>query len=83
MRSVFATGAALWFIYNAAFFIPDGIIVTASAAPNTLDGDASAFAVMSAARALFLGLAFVSLALVEWSRVTRPFRTWPEVHADS
>ena len=70
MRSILAAAAALWFIYNAAFFVPDGIGVSGGA----MTGDPSAFAVMSAARAAFVGLTFIALALVDWAHIGDAFK---------
>ena len=44
-------------------------------APGGIDGDPGAVAVTWAARALFVGLALVALALVEWERIFGVIRT--------
>lgn len=70
MRSVLAAGAAIWFAYNAIAFIPQGPGVIANpAASGGLDGDPAALAVTWAARAIFIGLTLVALAIVEWDRI--------------
>ena len=70
IRSLFAFVAAAWFFYNAAFFLPTPWVRLNEGAPGGIDGEDGAVALVWAARVLFLGLAFVSLALVEW-RVPR------------
>jgi hypothetical protein len=73
MRSVLAGVAAIFFLVNATSFIPLGAgVIENSGQIGGLDGDSGALAVTWAARTLFLGLAVLSLALVEWSTVTRP-----------
>lgn len=70
MRSLLAAAAAIWFIYNAVSFIPQGVGVWLNeGAPGGIDGDPGAVAVTWAARTLFAGLAPVSLALFEWQKV--------------
>jgi hypothetical protein len=74
MRSLLSAGAAAWFIYNINF-IPEGAGVIANPGnPGGLDGDPGAVAITWAARALFVGLAIVALALVEWDKIFDLFR---------
>lgn len=76
MRSLLAAGAAVWFIYNAVAFLPAGSGVYANAgAPGGLDGDGGAVAITWAARTLFVGLAPMALALIEWGKILNIFRT--------
>lgn len=76
MRSLIATAAAGWFIYNAVAFLPTGSLVYSNAgAPGGLDGDPGAVAITWAARALFVGLALMALALIEWGKILGLFRT--------
>lgn len=71
MRSLFAAGAAGWFVYNAINFIPQGAgVIVNPGNPGGLDSiDAGAVAITWAARALFVGLALVALALIEWGKI--------------
>ena len=66
MRSLFAGLAAIWFAWNASQFLPAIAVHLNSAAPGGIDGDRSRVAIANAARALFAGMALVSLALVDW-----------------
>ena len=76
MRSLLAVAAAGWFVYNAFTFIPQGAgVLENPGAPGGIDGDPGAVAVTWAARALFVGLALVALALVEWERILGVIRT--------
>ena len=74
MRSVFALVAAGWFAWNALTFIA----APAYGGDPGIFGDPGAVAVTHAARTLFTGLVFVSLALVDWIAIVRQFRDWPE-----
>lgn len=74
MRSVFAGLAAIWFGYNAVSFVPAFGVYLNAGAPGGIDGDPAGIAVTWAARALFVGMALVSMALVEWGSVARLLR---------
>ena len=75
MRSLLAAGAAAWFIYNALAFIPQGAGVIANPGQmGGLDGDPGAVAITWAARTIFVGLALVALALIEWDKIPGLFR---------
>ncbi len=75
MRSLFAAGAAAWFVYNALAFIPQGAGVVANPGQiGGLDGDPGSVAITWAARTIFVGLALVALALIEWDRIPGIFR---------
>ncbi len=78
MRSLFAAGAAAWFIYNAVSFIPQGAgVIDNPGNTGGLDGDPGAVAITWAARAIFVGLALVALALIEWGKILGPHRSSP------
>jgi hypothetical protein len=72
MRSLLAVIAAIYFFYNALSFLPAGVTLVSDGGSSGLDGDAAAVAVAWAARALFAGLALLSLALIEWPAMRRP-----------
>jgi hypothetical protein len=74
MRSLFAAVAAIYFINNALAFLPADLVHVNEGAVGGLDGDAGAVAVTWAARALFGGLAILSLAAFEWSKVAALWR---------
>lgn len=62
----------IWFGSGALFFVPTGTSVYEnSGAPGGLDGDPAAVAVTWTARALFGGLALISLALIDWAASRR------------
>lgn len=76
MRSLLAAAAAVWFTYNAVTFLPAGSVVYANpGAPGGIDGDAGAVAITWAARTIFVGLALVALALIEWPKFRDIFST--------
>lgn len=78
VRSLLAGAAAIWFVYNAIAFIPQGAgVITNPGQIGGIDGDPAAVAVTWAARTLFVGLFLVSLALVEWGQIVGLFRTPP------
>jgi len=56
MKSLLALVASVWFAFNAVTFGDGG-------------GDQGVMAVGAAARILFVGLAVISLALVDWERI--------------
>ena len=65
MRTILAGAAAAWFIWLAATFEAPGVYLNDGQAGG-LDGDPGALAVTYAVRMLSVGLALVSLALVNW-----------------
>jgi hypothetical protein len=68
MRSVLAAVAAAWFIYNALFFAPDSAGVALPDGPfGVVTGEPGAVAATIGVRMLCVGLAVLSLALVNWS----------------
>jgi hypothetical protein len=71
MRSLFAIIAAAWFGYHALSFLPPMAVHLNDGAVDGIDGDPTAVAVTWAARYLFAGLAFISLALVDWAWIVR------------
>lgn len=76
MQSVLAAAAGIWFSFNAITFIPEGAgVILNPGQTGGIDGDPGAVAVTWAARTLFVGLALVSLALIEWGRILRWYRT--------
>jgi hypothetical protein len=77
VRSGFAAGAAAWFVYNAINFIPQGAgVIVNPGNPGGLDSsDPGAVAITWAARALFVGLALLALALIEWGKILRWLRS--------
>jgi hypothetical protein len=75
VRSLLSGLAAIWFIYNALTFIPPIGAYLNSGAPGGIDGDAGAVALTWAARQVFVGLALLSLALVDWAWIWKGFRS--------
>lgn len=71
MRSLLAIAASAWFAFNAINFLPPAGVYANPGQVGGLDGDMGAVAVTWAARALFVGLALLALALVEWGRIWR------------
>ena len=70
MRSLFAAAAAGWFAVNAFSFIPQGAsVILNPGATGGIDGDPGAVAVTWAARTLFVGLALIALAVIEWGKI--------------
>lgn len=69
MRSLFALIAAAWFAWQAISYETPAIGTGAS-----IDVAGAAISVMDAVRTLSVGLALVSLALVQWDPVERLFR---------
>jgi hypothetical protein len=76
MRSLLALSAAIFFAYNALDFLPPGVILNEGALGG-IDGEPAAVAVTWAARTLFIGLALLSLAMLEWSWINDLVRTRP------
>jgi hypothetical protein len=78
VRSLFAVAATIWFAVNASSFLPQGGgVYLNDGAPGGIDGDPGAVAITWAARALFIGLAILSLAVVEWDKLVKLLRTVP------
>jgi hypothetical protein len=77
IRSLFAGVAAIWFAYNALSFLPVPFAYLNDGQQGGIDGDAGAVAVTWAARAIFGGLALVSLALVEWDVIVKLTKSEP------
>jgi hypothetical protein len=75
VRSLLCGLAAIWFIYNAFTFIPPIGAYLNRGAPGGIDGDPGAVALTWAARQVFIGLALLSLALVDWERKWKGFRS--------
>ncbi len=75
MRSLFAGAAAIWFAHGALTFMPAGGAYFNEGAAGGIDGDPGAVAIVWATRTLFAGLALVSLALVEWSKLIHALRS--------
>jgi hypothetical protein len=71
VRAVLALVAAGWFAYNAIEFLPTPFAYLNPGQAGGIDGDAGAVAVTWAARALFAGLAVLSLAIPDWSLAIR------------
>jgi hypothetical protein len=76
IRSLLALGAFGWFAFNAMEFLPDGAYLN-DGASGGIDGDPGAVAVTWAARNIFIGLAILSVALIDWDWVAR-LATWPD-----
>ncbi|HEX2766063.1 MAG TPA: hypothetical protein VHR55_05470 [Candidatus Limnocylindria bacterium] len=77
MRSFFALASAAWFI-GAAILIGDGRFGTAGDAPNTeVLGDPAVMAVYAIGRIAFVGVALLSLGLVDWPAVLAFFALSP------
>jgi hypothetical protein len=74
MRSFLAAAGAAWFAYNSIWFIAQGAYVNSGSATG-IDGDPAAVAITWAARVLFVGLALLALALIEWGKIVGFFRT--------
>ena len=73
MRSLLAAFAAFWFLDNALTFIPQGsALILNPGQRGGIDGDPGAVALTWAARTLFAGLVFLSLAVVEWDKILAP-----------
>ena len=69
MRSVLAVAATVWFTSNAISFVPQGAgLISNPAQAGGIDGNPGAVAVTWAARTVFIGLALLSFALVEWEK---------------
>lgn len=68
MRSLLAAAAAAWFAYNSFRFIAQGAYLNSGSATG-IDGDPAAVAITWAARVLFVGLALLALALIEWGKI--------------
>jgi hypothetical protein len=74
IRSTLAGIATVWFAYNAATFLPLGAYLN-DGASGGIDGDPGAVAVAWAARTLFVGLAALALAIVDWDWLGRAIRS--------
>jgi hypothetical protein len=68
MKSVLALTAFLWFAYNAATFGDGGV---SDPQHQQSAGDQGVMAAHAAAQILFVGLALVSLALVNWGPLNK------------
>jgi hypothetical protein len=78
VQSLLAAAATIWFAVNASSFLPQGGgVYPNDGAPGGIDGDPGAVAITWAARALFIGLALLSLALVEWDKLVTLLRRMP------
>jgi hypothetical protein len=75
VRSLLSGLAAIWFIYNALTFIPPMGAYLNPGAAGGIDGDPGAVALTWAARQVFIGLALLSLALVDWAWILTGFRS--------
>jgi hypothetical protein len=72
MRSLLAFAAVAWFAYNAFAFMPQGAGVYNNPGNiGGIDGDPAAVAVTWAARAVFVGLTLLALALIKWDKIVR------------
>ena len=79
MRSLLSIGAAGWFIYNALTFIPqDSGVFINELERGGMAGDPGAVAVTWATRQLFIGLALIALALIEWQRINNFLKPPPD-----
>ena len=74
IRSLLSVAALVWFAYNAMTFLPSGAYFNEGASGG-IDGDPGAVAVTWAARTLFVGLAIVSLAMIDWDWLGRALRS--------
>ncbi|HZM73465.1 MAG TPA: hypothetical protein VFC71_08795 [Candidatus Polarisedimenticolia bacterium] len=74
IRSLLAVSAAAWFAMNAVTFLPTPFVYLNEGQVGGIDGDAGAVAVVYAARALFAGLAALSLAVFDWDWLARSLR---------
>jgi hypothetical protein len=74
IRSLLSVGALGWFAYNALTFLPSGAYFNEGASGG-IDGDPGAVAVTWAARTLFVGLAIMSLAMIDWDWLGRSIRS--------
>ena len=70
IRSLLSVAALVWFADNAMNFVASGAYFN-EAANGAIDGDPAAVAVTWAARTLFVGLAMMSLAMVDWAWLGR------------
>ena len=73
IRSLLCVASLVWSAYNAMTFLPPGAYFNEGASGG-IDGDPGAIAVTWAARNLFVGLAILSLALIDWDWLGRVFR---------
>jgi hypothetical protein len=74
IRSLLSVSAMGWFAYNALSFLPSGAYINEGASGG-IDGDPGAVAVTWAARTLFVGLAIMSLAMIDWDWLGRTIRS--------
>ena len=74
IRSLLSIAAMGWFAYNAMSFLPSGAYFNEGASGG-IDGDPGAVAVTWAARNLFVGLAILSLATIDWNWLGRVLRS--------
>lgn len=65
IRSLLALAATVWFAYNAVTFLPTPFAYLNDGQTGGIDGDGGAVAITWAARALFVGLALLSLAMAD------------------
>lgn len=74
MRSLFAFAAAAWFVFQAVA-IGDGSSGLLGDAPNQqVVGDPVVMTIHLVARVLFVGVALLALAAVDWAALRRMFR---------
>jgi hypothetical protein len=76
VRSVLASVAAAWFVFQAATFVAPGAF-QAEWPFGFIEGDTAAVAVTSAARILAVGLALLAGALVDGREFVAMFRPAP------
>ena len=77
MRSLLAFAAAVWSIIQAISFLPPYIVPNAGQAGG-IDGDPGALAITWGVRAIFVAIALISLALLDWGILLASFRRQPD-----
>jgi|GEM_PF-2315797 hypothetical protein len=80
IRSLLSVAALGWFAYNAMSFLPSAAYFN-DGASGGIDGDPGAVAVTWAARTLFVGLAIMSLAMVDWAWLGHSLRSLTDLPA--
>jgi hypothetical protein len=78
VRSLLAGAAAVWSIIQATSFLPTPFVLPNEGQVGGIDGDAGAVAVTWGVRAIFVAIALISLALLEWHILLAPFRREPD-----
>jgi hypothetical protein len=78
IQSLFALAATAWFAFGAMNFLPTPFAYLNPGQAGGIDGDGGAVAVTWAARALFGGLALLSLALIDWDGLVAALRPGAE-----